>query len=136
MLGKLLKHELRATARIMLPVYILLLVSAGLYALTMSLAENYDILVLNIFPAGEKACTELRARINKTNEYVNEMLKDYPNLQIMDLSAYWLDGNGSIPKFLMKDFVHPGQLGYKLWGAAVEPVISSLLGVDAKPVME
>lgn len=51
MLGKLLKHELRATARIMLPVYILLLVSAGLYALTMSLAENYDILVLRIFLA-------------------------------------------------------------------------------------
>ena len=111
----------------------------GVKACVDKLRELYpdiQILVLNIFPAGEKAGTELRARITKTNEYVNEMLKDYPNLQIMDLSAYWLDGNGSIPKFLMKDFVHPGQLGYKLWGAAVEPVISSLLGVEAKPVME
>lgn len=49
MLGKLMKHELRATARIMLPLYVLLLVSAALFALTMFLAENYEILALSVF---------------------------------------------------------------------------------------
>ena len=111
----------------------------GVKACVDKLRELYpdiQILVLNIFPAHEKASSDVRARIAKTNAYVNELLKDYPNLQIMDLTAYWLDGDGNIPKFLMGDFVHPGQLGYKLWGAAVEPVISSMLGVKAKPALE
>ena len=35
MLSKLLKHEFRATARVMLPVYVLLAVSTGLFCLSM-----------------------------------------------------------------------------------------------------
>ena len=49
MLGKLLKHELRATARIMIPVFLLLLVSECLFTLTMFLADAYDLMALDIF---------------------------------------------------------------------------------------
>ena len=49
MLSKLLKHEFRATARIMLPVYLLLLASAGLSSLFMHLASSYRIRAMVIF---------------------------------------------------------------------------------------
>ncbi len=50
MLSKLLKHEFRATARILLPVYLLLAASTGLFCLTMLLSERApESLFLNIF---------------------------------------------------------------------------------------
>lgn len=49
MLGKLLKYELRATARILLPVYLLLMVLAGLCRLFLELSAQYDAPALVIF---------------------------------------------------------------------------------------
>lgn len=40
MLSKLLRHEFRATQRIMLPLYLLLLVTAGMFHLSMLMREN------------------------------------------------------------------------------------------------
>ena len=49
MFRKLLKHELRATGRIMLPVYALMVISTALTNLFIFLAKRYDSKVLNIF---------------------------------------------------------------------------------------
>ena len=50
MLSKLLKHEFRATGRILLPVYLLLAASTGLFCLTMLLSERApESLFLSIF---------------------------------------------------------------------------------------
>ena len=49
MLSKLLKHEFRATGRILLPVYLLLAISTGLFCLTMHLKESYDFRALSVF---------------------------------------------------------------------------------------
>jgi hypothetical protein len=49
MLSKLLKHEFRATGRILLPVYLLLALSTGLFCLTMHLKETYDFRALAAF---------------------------------------------------------------------------------------
>ncbi len=51
MLSKLLKHEFRATGRIMLPLYLVLFLSAGLFNLFMHLANSYDLRALQIFRA-------------------------------------------------------------------------------------
>lgn len=50
MLSKLLKHEFRATARILLPVYLLLAASTGLFCLTMLLSDKGpDLWALSVF---------------------------------------------------------------------------------------
>ena len=49
MLSKLLKHEFRATGRIMLPVYLIMLLTAGMFNLFMRLANHYDAVALEIF---------------------------------------------------------------------------------------
>lgn len=49
MLGKLLKYELRATARILLPVYLLFLVLAGLCRMFLELSTRYDAPTLEVF---------------------------------------------------------------------------------------
>jgi hypothetical protein len=49
MLSKLLKHEYRATARIMLPIYVLVVGAALLFNVFMRLADRYDNVALEIF---------------------------------------------------------------------------------------
>ena len=49
MLSKLLRHEFRATVRIMLPVYLLMALTAVLFNLFMHLADRYEVLALQIF---------------------------------------------------------------------------------------
>ena len=49
MLSKLLKHEFRATARVMLPVYVLLAVSTGLFCLSMRIDPTYELRALTVF---------------------------------------------------------------------------------------
>lgn len=101
-----------------------------------SLYPNIQIVVLNIFPALEKADNPIRGRLGKANAMLPEIFKDYKNVTLLDINSLWLDEKGDIPKALMPDFVHPNEAGYKLWGAEVEPVISKLLGVAAKAKME
>lgn len=49
MLSKLTKHEFRATGRILLPVYLLLMVTSGLCCLFLHLADRYDTKAIAIF---------------------------------------------------------------------------------------
>ncbi len=100
------------------------------------LYPNIKILVLNVFVANEKPDDPVRARMNKTNEYLPQLLKGYKNVTLKDINKLWLDKENKIPKSLMKDFVHPTEFGYKLWGAEVEPEISKMLDVPAKPKMK
>lgn len=101
-----------------------------------ALYPDIQILVLNIFPAHEKADSPVRARAAAANALLPELFKDYKNVTLMDINHLWLDANGNIPKDLMGDFVHPGEYGYKLWGAEVEPTIAKMLGVEPKKKMD
>lgn len=49
MLSKLLRHEFRATGRIMFPLYLLMALTAILFNLFMHLADRYDAVALEIF---------------------------------------------------------------------------------------
>ena len=114
-------------------------VALGIKACVDKLQKLYPdikILVLDVFPAHEKANAPVRSRISGTNALLPELFKNYKNVTLMDLSHLWLDKDGNIPKELMKDFVHPGEYGYKLWGAEVEPVISKMLGTAPKKKMD
>lgn len=114
-------------------------VALGIKACVDKLQQLYpdiQILVLNIFPAHEKADSPVRARAAAANALLPELFKGYKNVTLMDINHLWLDENGNIPKALMGDFVHPGEYGYKLWGAEVEPTISKMLGDKPKAKME
>ena len=97
------------------------------------LFPGMPILVLKIFPGGDD---KLRERIAEVNALLAEQLKDDESITLMDLSGLWVDRQGKIIADLMPDTVHPSQSGYKLWGAAVEPVLAEMLGAEEKPKMK
>lgn len=99
------------------------------------LYPDMPILLLKIFPAGEKPDHPTRLRVAAINALLPDMFNDYPNVTLMDIGHLWVDENGVIPKDLMPDFGHPNEEGYKRWGAEVEPVLSRMLGDTPKEKM-
>ena len=101
-----------------------------------SLYPDIQILLLLTFVTGEGGNDVVRPRVAQSNAKVIDLLQDYPNVTIKDINYLWLNATNGVRPELMNDFVHPTEEGYKVWGAAVEPEISRMLGDAAKPPME
>ncbi|HNY26060.1 MAG TPA: platelet-activating factor acetylhydrolase IB subunit [Candidatus Sumerlaeota bacterium] len=90
------------------------------------------LLVLGIFPRDEKPCAQ-RAKNQKANarvaQYVaTETAKGNKWLHYLDLESKFLQPDGTLPKEIMPDFLHPNAKGYQIWAEAMEPKIVELMG--------
>ena len=100
-----------------------------------SLYPDIKILVLFTFVVGPEGEQPTRSRVALSNALVLDLLRDDPHVIIKDINYIWLDEANRVPAELMADFVHPTELGYKRWAAAVEPEISKMLGDTPKAPM-
>ena len=85
------------------------------------------ILLLAIFPRGAKTDDKLR----KINDATNGIIKDYADdktVFFLDINETFLEDDGTLPKSVMPDLLHPHEAGYKMWADAMEPTIAKLLG--------
>ncbi len=109
-------------------------VAQGIKAIVDKLQALYPdikILVLDIFMAQQPGHV-CRKQAQGTNDLLPEIFKDYKNVEIMDINDLWVSQDGTIPRELMKDLVHPTREGYILWGNRVDPVVAKMLGVEPK----
>jgi len=84
------------------------------------------ILLFGIFPRGHEF-NEQRGRLLQINEALAK-LDDGKNIFYMDISPQLIESNGSISRSMMRDYLHPGEAGYKIWADAMEPKIKAILG--------
>ena len=84
------------------------------------------ILLLAIFPRGEKPDDQGRLEAIKVNKLLEPMGRQR-NVTFMDIGAKFLGADGTITRTMMGDFLHPTQLGYEIWAEAVEPWMKSHL---------
>lgn len=85
------------------------------------------VLLLAIFPRGEKPDDELR----KLNDQINERIAKFADgdkVFFLDIADQFLDEDESLPKSIMPDLLHPNAEGYEIWAKAIEPKLSELLG--------
>lgn len=80
------------------------------------------LLLLPIFPRGEKADDGQRAKNNKTNEIIKG-LADGKNIIWVDFNAKLVNEDGTISKDMMPDFLHPAAPGYEIWADAILPFL-------------
>lgn len=82
------------------------------------------IIVMGVFPRGQKANDPVRCKITELNKLLAELGKT-PGITFLDISKQLLDPNGDIPQTLMGDFCHPTEQGYTIWGNALKPYLNN-----------
>jgi len=81
------------------------------------------IVVLHVFPRGEKKDDWLRRRVDEVNLCLPDLLGGKPNVTLLDINNVFLKEDETLPQEIMSDFLHPGAKGYELWGEKLAPVI-------------
>ncbi|MGA2854375.1 MAG: GDSL-type esterase/lipase family protein, partial [Verrucomicrobiota bacterium] len=76
------------------------------------------IILLGIFPRGQKFSAQ-RGKILQVNQALAR-LDDGRNIFYIDFGSQLIESDGSISKSMMRDYLHPGEAGYKIWAAAIE----------------
>jgi lysophospholipase L1-like esterase len=84
------------------------------------------IILIGIFPRGQTFSTQ-RGKILQVNEALAK-LDDGKNIFYIDFGSQLIESDGSISKSMMKDYLHPGEAGYKIWADAIEPKLKEILG--------
>jgi beta-glucosidase len=84
------------------------------------------ILLLAIFPRGEKPDDNLRV----INEKVNTMLPklaDGKHVFFLNMNKAFLAPDGTLSKNIMPDLLHPNAEGYKIWQREMQPELDKLM---------
>ena len=84
------------------------------------------IILLGIFPRGQTFSPQ-RGKILQVNQALAR-LDDGKNIFYMDIGPRLIENDGSIARAMMRDYLHPGEAGYKIWADAMEPKLKELLG--------
>ncbi len=81
------------------------------------------ILLLAIFPRRGAA---LQAKIDEINKLISA-LNDGQHVFYMDINSKFLAADGSIPRDIMSDGLHPTSKGYEIWASAVQDTLAGFL---------
>lgn len=88
---------------------------------------NTKILLLGIFPRAEKADNPLRAKIKAVNEIISKLDDGGKTVTYLDIGAKFLADDGTLPKEIMPDALHPNAKGYQIWADAVKPTLDAMM---------
>lgn len=101
----------------------------GVKAIVTKLKEKCPgakILVLAIFPRGEKPTDKMRQQNEETNAIIAK-LADNKTVFFMDIGAKFLQPDGTLSRDIMPDLLHPNEKGYEIWAEAIAPKVNELL---------
>jgi lysophospholipase L1-like esterase len=85
-----------------------------------------QILLLAVFPRGEKDSMQ-RAQVGEINKVISK-LDDGAHVHYLDIGAKFLEADGTLPKEIMPDLLHPNEKGYGIWADAIREPVKRLLG--------
>ena len=100
----------------------------GVTAIVKSLRQKLPetkILLLAIFPRGEKDSPQ-RGQVNEVNAAIAK-LDDGEFVHFLDIGPKFLWPDGTLSKDVMPDLLHPNEVGYAIWAAAIKKPLSDLL---------
>ena len=83
------------------------------------------VLLLAVFPRGEKDSAS-RAQVAAVNEGIAR-LHDGAKVHYLDIGQKFLYPDGTLPTDFMPDLLHPNEVGYAIWAAALKAPLAELL---------
>jgi len=84
-----------------------------------------NILLLAVFPRGASATDGGRIKLKKVNEAL-ALLDGKDNVKYLDIGPKFLEADGTLPKTIMPDALHPNEKGYGIWAEAIKPTLEEL----------
>ena len=90
------------------------------------------ILLCSVFPRGAAATDPMRARNREINDAIKP-LADGEAIRFLDCDPLFLDADGTLPKALMPDLLHPQAEGYKRWGELLAQELDKAGAAKAGP---
>lgn len=84
------------------------------------------ILLLGIFPRGNKPDNHFRGEIKQVNEALSK-LNGQDNVTYLDIGEKFLEPDGTLSSDIMPDYLHPNAKGYKIWADAVQPTLDEMM---------
>jgi lysophospholipase L1-like esterase len=86
---------------------------------------NARLVLMGLFPRGEKPTDPMRAKIAEVNRLLAEFGKT-PGITFIDLGEKLTQPDGTISRQIMGDLLHPTNQGYAIWGEALRPHLPPL----------
>ena len=84
------------------------------------------ILLLAVFPRSANPTDPVLVHVNEINARIVK-LADGKNVRFLDLGPQFLAADGTLPKDIMPDLLHPNEKGYEIWAAAIKQPLADLL---------
>jgi len=72
------------------------------------------------------------ANIKKLNQLYLELAKSYPQVLVLDTFTLFADANGDAKEAEFPDLLHPNDVGYAKWTAALQPALATLGFVETE----
>jgi lysophospholipase L1-like esterase len=85
------------------------------------------VLLLAVFPRNVSPDSAQRAAVNNINKIIAKF-DDGKFVRYLDIGNKFLEKDGTLPKEIMPDALHPNLRGYEIWAEAVVPTINEMLG--------
>jgi lysophospholipase L1-like esterase len=89
-------------------------------------SPDTKVLLLAIFPRGEKPDDKLRVHNDAINAILAKM-DDGKKIFFMDIGPKFLTPEGVLTTEIMKDWLHPGAKGYQIWVDAIKDKVAELM---------
>jgi len=105
-------------------------IAAGITKIVSLLHEKLPqtkVLLLGIFPRGARADDPARARIKAINQEIAKLDDGGKTVKYLDIGDKFLEPDGTLPKSIMPDSLHPNKKGYDIWTDAVKGPITEML---------
>jgi lysophospholipase L1-like esterase len=88
------------------------------------------ILLLAVFPRGEKPDEEKSANQRASIRTINQALAkldDGKNVRYLDLWDKFVTADGTLPKDVMPDSLHPNKKGYEIWADGMDALLNEMM---------
>jgi lysophospholipase L1-like esterase len=99
---------------------------AGIQAIVAHLKKSTPdtkILLLAVFPRGEKPDHPHRAAVKEINDAIAKL----DGVRYLDIGPKFLQPDGTISKEIMPDFLHLSDKGYQIWADAIKDEVAALM---------
>jgi lysophospholipase L1-like esterase len=110
-------------------------IADGIKAIVKTIHEKSPqskVLLLAVFPRGEKPGTPAREKIATINKTISALDDGGKTVKYMDIGEKFLQKDGTLTKDIMYDYLHLSARGYEIWGDAIAETVQQLAGADSK----